>query len=221
MDVFGLQIGQSMTVNFTNDILQSDGTTVHYILIKWKTDGLDFILGPDYGGLASHSSILSDWTITFESLNPSYNEVNQDPYFLEFLHKFTVSGTTYNQTTYPERQTIGVIGVQGGGSSWYDQINPFANSNTGEITDNDERFIQLLSRNGNVCEVYIFAYINGQLHYLEGQFDGDALDYHPTAIDPSIQMSTSLAYPLWYPVDSNNLIIDPNSYSKWTMTIQS
>ena len=217
VNVFGLQVGQSMTVNFSNDILQADGTTVHYTLIKWKTDGLDFMLGPDY---PNSSSRLPDWTITFESLNPAYNSANQDPHFLEFLHKFTVSGTTYNQTTYPERQTIGVSGVQGGGSTWLGSINPFANSNTGEITDNDERFIQLLSRNGNVCEVYIFAYINGQLHYLEGSNDNDALDYHPTAIDQSIQMSTMLVYPLWYPVDSNNLIEDPNSNSIWTMTIQ-
>ena len=221
-DQFGNEVGQSMTARFSNDILQADGTTIHFTLEKWRSTGNDYLIGPDYGEGRGQTPGKSekDWDIVWETTNASYpTNVTGLGYtgFLEYTYKIEIlPDTGYEYTLggilYPTRKSVGQISRQGATANFYN------NSSTGETTDNGERFIQLLSRNGNTCEVYIFAYINGVIHYLEGRNENE-VGYHPYTLDPSIQMRRSLTLPLWYPV-TNQLWSEHNSSSKWTMEIQ-
>ena len=211
-DQLGNQMGQTATVRFSNDILRTDGTVETYDLAKWVFQGVDYMFDSGYP-FDSNTETGKYYDIVWESSNSSYpTSVNGLGYtgFLEHIYKITNEHFSFTNQ-FPDRTSIGNINTQGAGQE------TFSNSSTGETTDNDERFIQLISRTGNICEVYIFAYINGELNYLEGQNEGQ-VGYHPTSLDPNVHPGM-VGQPLWYPV-YNQLWAATNSNAKWTMTIQ-
>lgn len=174
-------------------------------LMSQSTSSATWVSGGDMANLWYGRHI---WTINFESVNTSFDS-STDPIFLEHIYK--IENTFSNEMPATDNDLGDTIKWQGGSSDWA------SNSLVDTTTDNDNRFIQVVDVPGyhpsNILYVNIFAYINGALHYLEGT-NRLASGFYPTSIDPTQPYAVN-STPLWFPVDANNLMNDPNSNSVW------